>query len=133
LSPPAISPLPRVIGFNYCSRLGKAGWQPDHFAGRKSSLSRTLLLKKAAQADAVIVVRKTFPGFYPRLLRSAAKILIFDSDDAIFVRSNGDPPRTRMKRFQRLVAERRKRCLGILSGAEHWLIAERIVGTIACA
>lgn len=93
----------RYRALHYFSHLRQAGWQPEYFALRQNPLRRALLLKKAAEADAVVVLRKTFSGFYPKLLRSVAKILIFDFDDAIFMRSNGEPSRTRMKRFARLV------------------------------
>src|SRR5688500_18523687 len=93
----------RYRALNYFSHLRQAGWQPEYFAVRQSPLRRALLLKKAAEADVVVVVRKTFSGFYPKLVRSAAKILIFDFDDAIFMRSTGEPSLTRMKRFERLV------------------------------
>ncbi|MGH7853980.1 MAG: glycosyltransferase family 4 protein [Candidatus Binatia bacterium] len=93
----------RYRALNYFSHLRHAGWQPEHFAVRQNPFRRALLLKQAAEADAVVVLRKTFSGFYPKLLRSAAKILIFDFDDAIFMHSNCEPSRTRMKRFARLV------------------------------
>jgi hypothetical protein len=93
----------RYRALNYFSHMRQAGWQPEYFALRQNPLTRALLLKKAAEAHAVVVLRKTFSGFYPKLLRSAAKILIFDFDDAIFMRSNCEPSRTRMKRFERLV------------------------------
>ena len=93
----------RYRALNYFSHLRQAGWQPEYFAVQQSPLRRALLLKKAAEADVVVVLRKTFSGFYPKLVRSAAKILIFDFDDAIFMRSTGEPSRTRMKRFERLV------------------------------
>ena len=92
----------RYRALNYFSYLRQAGWS-QHFVVGRNPLRRSLLLKKAAEADAVVVVRKTFSGFYPRLLRRAARILVFDLDDAIFMRSNCEPSRTRMKRFERLV------------------------------
>jgi glycosyltransferase involved in cell wall biosynthesis len=97
------SPSTRYRALNYFSHLRRAGWQPEHFAVGGNPFKRALLLKKAAEADAVVVLRKTFSGVYPKLLRSAAKILIFDFDDAIFMRSNCEPSRTRIKRFERLV------------------------------
>jgi glycosyltransferase involved in cell wall biosynthesis len=97
------SPSARYRALNYFSHLRRAGWQPDHFAVGRSPLRRALLLKKAAAAEAVVVLRKTFSGFYPKLLRRAAKILIFDFDDAVFMRSNGEASRTRMTRFVRSV------------------------------
>lgn len=93
----------RYRALNYFSHLRHAARQPEHFAVGANPLRRALLLKKAAEADAVVVMRKTFSGFYPRLLRRVAKILIFDFDDAVFMRSTCEPSRTRMKRFARLV------------------------------
>lgn len=93
----------RYRALNYFSRLRAAGWQSEHFAVGGNPLFRALLLKKAAEADAVVVLRKTFAGIFPRLLRRAARILIFDFDDAIFMRSNGEGSPTRMKRFARSV------------------------------
>lgn len=54
---------------------------------------------KANQADTVIVLRKTFPFIFTKILRFVSKTLIFDLDDAIFCRSDGNPSKTRMKRF----------------------------------
>ena len=93
----------RYRALNYFSHLRRAGWEPEHFAVGESPLRRGLLLKKAAEADAVVVLRKTFAGFYPKLLRRAARILVFDFDDAIFMRSNSDPSATRLRRFAGLV------------------------------
>ena len=93
----------RYRALNYFSHLRQAGWEPEHFAVGKNPLRRALLLRKTAEADAVVVLRKTFSGFYPKLLRRAAKVLIFDFDDAIFMRSNGESSTTRLKRFARLV------------------------------
>ena len=84
-------------------------------------MKRALLLKRAAQADVVVVLRKMFSGFYPKLLRRAAKILIFDFDDAIFMRSSGEPSRGRMKRFARAIAA----CDQVWAGNDYLAAAAR--------
>ncbi|MEL0082016.1 MAG: glycosyltransferase family 4 protein, partial [Gammaproteobacteria bacterium] len=60
-------------------------------------------LAAARAADGVLVLRKTFGPLATWLLRRAAKKLLFDFDDAIFVASNGQPSTTRNRRFVRMV------------------------------
>jgi glycosyltransferase involved in cell wall biosynthesis len=55
--------------------------------------------RKAGTADVVVVLRKTFPAPFLRLLRYRARRLVFDFDDAIFCATDGSPSITRMRRF----------------------------------
>jgi glycosyltransferase involved in cell wall biosynthesis len=123
----------RYRALNYFSHLRQAGWEPEHFAVGKSPLRRALLLRKTTEADAVVVLRKTFSGLYPKVLRRAANVLIFDFDDAIFMRSNGEPSRTRMKRFARSV----EGCDQVWAGNEYLAASARLhnpnVATLATA
>jgi len=98
------SPSTRYRALNYFSELRSAGWQPEHFSVGQNPFRRALLLRRAAQADVVVVLRKMFSGLYPKLLKSAAKSLTFDFDDAIFMRSSGESSQGRMKRFARALA-----------------------------
>jgi glycosyltransferase involved in cell wall biosynthesis len=79
--------------------LEDAGWQPQHFTDHRSVLSRLQLLAKAREADAVVIVRRTFGYFYARLLRQSTKKLIFTFDDAIFAKSDGSRSAGRENRF----------------------------------
>jgi glycosyltransferase involved in cell wall biosynthesis len=76
---------------------------PEHLAVVRNPLTRVVLLRNAMRADAVVVLRKVFPSSYVTLLRKAAKRLIFDFDDAIFLRSNGQPSPRRARRFAHMV------------------------------
>lgn len=93
----------RYRALDYFPYLREAGWIPEHVSASSNPLARLALLRSAAQADAVVVLRKVFPAFYVKLLRQAAKHLIFDFDDAIFVRSNGSPSHRRSRRFAHIV------------------------------
>lgn len=92
----------RYRALNYFASLKEAGWTPEHIEAERNPFKRLALLRKAKQADVVVVLRKTFSGLYLRLLRSAARHMIFDYDDAIFVRSSGKSSRTRLNRFRRM-------------------------------
>lgn len=93
----------RYRALAYFPYLREVGWTPEHLPAGGSPLARMALLRSAAQADAVVVLRKVFAGSYVTLLRRATKRLIFDFDDAIFLRSNGRSSFRRAKRFARIV------------------------------
>ncbi|MFQ5544524.1 MAG: glycosyltransferase family 4 protein [Acidiferrobacterales bacterium] len=93
----------RYRALNYFPYLRDAGWVPEHFAAAQNPFHRLALLRTAASADVVVVLRKTFSLPYLRMLRVAAKRLIFDFDDAIFVRSDGRASRMRNSRFLRML------------------------------
>lgn len=97
------APSTRYRALNYFPYLRNAGWVPEHFAAGQNPLHRLALLRRAASADVVVVLRKTFSPPYLRMLRVAAKRLIFDFDDAIFVRSDGRASRMRNSRFVRML------------------------------
>jgi glycosyltransferase involved in cell wall biosynthesis len=77
----------------------EAGVRACHVTTSKSPLSYLETLRKAATADVVIVLRKTFPLPYLWLLRKLSRRLVFDFDDAIFCNTDGTPSKTRMSRF----------------------------------
>ena len=62
------------------------------------------LLAMASDADLVFIQRKLFSRGLIRLLKRICNKIVFDFDDAIFCRSNGQPSPTRMKRFQATIA-----------------------------
>ncbi|MDX1375380.1 MAG: glycosyltransferase family 4 protein [Burkholderiales bacterium] len=103
----------------YYPYLRARGWAVSECVAGANPLARLTLLAQAARADVVVVLRKTFSAPYAWLLRAAARRLVFDFDDAIFVRSSGAPSRLRMRRFARMAA----RCDHVFAGnaylAEH--------------
>ncbi len=75
------------------------GWQPTHITDRRTLPVRWQILRAAAQADAVVIVRRTYGPVFARLLRQVSRQLIFTFDDAIFAKSNGDRSPGRERRF----------------------------------
>lgn len=61
-------------------------------------------LNAARKADAVVLLRKTFPYPVFWLLRKFSRKLFFDFDDAIFCNTDGTDSKTRMSRFGATVA-----------------------------
>ncbi len=93
----------RYRALNYFSLLKAAGWQTKHMSAHQKPLQRLRILHAASKADVVVIVRKTFAPIFLKMLRSVCKRLVFDFDDAIFVRSNGEYSRLRSKRFNRMI------------------------------
>ena len=93
----------RYRALTYFPYLQATGWNPVHIAADKSFVRRMQILQRAAKADVVVILRKTFSPFFIYLLRRSAGILVFDFDDAIFLRSNGQASSLRMKRFRRMM------------------------------
>jgi hypothetical protein len=79
----------RYRAFNYYPYLEQAGWRPSHMTAAQGPLQRLQILRRAREADVVVILRKTLSPPFLYLLRKVARRLVFDFDDAIFVRSNG--------------------------------------------
>jgi glycosyltransferase involved in cell wall biosynthesis len=109
------APSTRYRALAYFHLLKANGWQPFHIAARGDPLSRLKLLRSACRSDVVVILRKTFSVPFLRLLRSCCKRLVFDLDDAVFLRSNGKPSRTRHNRFARVA----RHCNQIWVGNEY--------------
>lgn len=103
----------------YYPYLRERGWEVVEWAASANPIARLKLLAQAARADVVVLLRKTFSAPFARLLRMASRRLVFDFDDAIFVRSSGAPSRLRLRRFARMVA----RCDHVFAGNAY--LAER--------
>ena len=97
------APSTRYRAMAYFDRLRSDGWTPVHLTARRSLTSRLRLLKAAASADVVVVLRKTFGLSYIKLLRKFSRRLIFDFDDAIYCQSDGRFSRSKLNRFKRAV------------------------------
>lgn len=98
----------------YLDVLRKNGWRPIHLTVH-GTLSRFKLLHRAAHADVIVILRKTFSIPYLYLLHLCSKHIVFDLDDAIFCRSNGSTSRTLMRRFAQVA----RRCQQIWAGNEY--------------
>ena len=67
-------------------------------------LPRIKLLGIANQAEVVVILRKTFGLSFLRLLRLCSKNLVFDLDDAVFCRSDGEPSKSRQMSFEKVIS-----------------------------
>jgi glycosyltransferase involved in cell wall biosynthesis len=81
-------------------RLQSEGAETAHI-DETSGLAKLSLLRRANDFDLVFVQRRLLPGW---LLAAIRKPMVFDFDDAIFCRSNGEISRRRLRRFRRMVA-----------------------------
>ena len=90
----------------------EAGFEPAHVTASGGLRATLNMLRLAARADVVVVLRKTFPAPLLWLLRRAARRLVFDFDDAIFCSTDGTPSPTRMARFAAMA----RACDRILAG-----------------
>lgn len=81
-----------------------AGYLPVHVTASGGVFPIIGMLLQARHADAVIILRKTFPSVILRLLRLCSRRLLFEFDDAIFCNTDGSSSSTRMSRFSAMVS-----------------------------
>jgi hypothetical protein len=91
----------------FAPALAAAGWQLEPWPRRGGLSEFAAMLRAIRAADAVIVQRRLFSGTKAWLIRRAARVLVFDFDDAIYCRDSNasraaaDP--VRMARFRRII------------------------------
>ncbi len=110
----------RYRALSYFSTLQENGWSVAHMGLHEGLAGKIAILQAARSSDVVVLLRHglVFP-FLP-LLRKCSRKLVFDFDDAVFLKSSGRPSTVRAKRFDRTVAL----CDRIWAG-NHYL-AERV-------
>lgn len=89
--------------FNYFPYLTKNGWAPSHLKVHVKLTDKIKILKEARQAEVVVVLRHAFGFPMLQLLRHAARRLVFDFDDAIFLKSDGNLSSGRARRFKNML------------------------------
>lgn len=113
------SPSTRYRSLQYASLYKSNGWEFKHLEDKKNFASRLSILKEARKSDVVVILRRTYSRFFFSLIRYFSKYLIFDFDDAIFQKSNGQVSQKRKKSFVYTI----NRCNQIWAGnsylAEH--------------
>ncbi len=92
----------RYRALNYFERLRGDGFEPSHYTIGTGVVALLPLLRVLRRAAVVVVLRRTLDPLSARLLRAVSRRLVFDLDDAIFVRSNGMPSRQREHAFARM-------------------------------
>ncbi len=88
---------------HYFPFLERAGFKPEHINTKGGLIKKFRILYKVKKADAVVVARKTFTWPFRSLVHRCSKNLIFDFDDAIFVRSSGEKSVLRQSRFKAML------------------------------
>lgn len=81
-----------------------ADWHTAHVTHDGSLGAWRDILRQARSADVVVILRRTFRWPWLNLLRRASRTLVFDFDDAIFVRGSGEASASKLARFGRTVA-----------------------------
>jgi hypothetical protein len=88
----------------FAPSLAEAGWRLESLVLARNVLPALAELGKIALADAVVLQRHLLPWWRIELIRRAARLLLFDFDDAVFFRDSNHRrgPRSgrRMRRFR---------------------------------
>lgn len=108
----AISEGPEFVCYRYrlaafADVLRVAGWDLELLPRPRAAGEFAAALRRAREADAVVVQRRLFGWLKAAIIRRCAKILIFDVDDAVYDRDSNDPRPARAPRrwrgFRRMV------------------------------
>jgi glycosyltransferase involved in cell wall biosynthesis len=91
----------------FAPHLNRSGWSLSAQSLDAGSLGRFFRLTRASQYDSVILQRRLLPGWQVRALRSFARHLVYDFDDAVGFRDSydrrGPQSRWRSRRFAQTV------------------------------
>ncbi len=114
----------------YRDAFATAGWQLELVPVPKRPFARMGLLRRLRSADAVLIQRKLIPRLEVNLLRRAVRRLLFDFDDAVWLRDSYSPkgldaPR-RARRFATVVYDADR----VIAGNDY-LAAEARIHTTA--
>jgi len=111
------NPSTRYRVLPLATRLREMGHDVNICSSEFSFGNRINILNLARTSDVVVIQRKLFGAVYFRLLRAYSSKLIFDLDDAIFLRSDGTPSQRRMDGFERTL----RACNAVWAG-NHYLM-----------
>jgi glycosyltransferase involved in cell wall biosynthesis len=92
------APSTRYRALAFVPLFEQAGWQVDHVEANEFGQ----VLDRAKQADVTIVLRRRFGPIAAGRLRRAAKRLIYDIDDGVFIKADGSPSAKRRRGFDRM-------------------------------
>lgn len=103
----------------FAPALASGGWSLESRPRRRGLREFAAMLRAISAADAVVVQRRLFSAAKAWLIRRAARVLVFDFDDAIYCRDSNAcraaADLVRLARFQRMV----RLADGCLAGSEH--------------
>ena len=104
ISKRASAPSTRYRALQYGDLFEDSGWIFTHITDNRSLKTRIQILKEAKRANVVVLVRKTYSYPFLKLLRLACDYLVYDFDDAVFQKDQGQGSRQREKNFNRVVS-----------------------------
>jgi glycosyltransferase involved in cell wall biosynthesis len=104
ISKGAASPSTRYRALQYAAMFEHRGWTFKHREDDRSFATRRGILYEAAHADVVVILRRTYSYPFFKLLRLSSKYLVFDYDDAIFQKDQGQGSKSRERSFRRSVS-----------------------------
>jgi hypothetical protein len=89
----ALTEAPNHVCYRYrieafAGALNERGWTLESLPLEPKTFARSGQLRAASGADVVILQRKLLPLWQLRMLRRAAKVLVYDFDDALFCRDS---------------------------------------------
>lgn len=100
----AESPSTRYRALQYAAMFEAGGWVFKHIVDNRSLATRKSILFEAAHSDVVVILRRTYSYPFFKLLRFASKYLVFDYDDAVFQKDQGQRSKSRERSFTRSVS-----------------------------
>ncbi len=96
-------PSTRYRARHFEDLLSQDGWGVKYITASGSFLNKIRTLQYAHSADVVVVLRKNFSFFYFKLLRLVSNHLLYDFDDANFLKPDGSASKTRYSSFKRFM------------------------------
>ncbi len=84
-------------------RLEELGYQTSVHDAANGIIGKIGLLSDVKKSDLVFIQRKLFSPWFVRYIRRSCRHLVFDFDDAIFSKSNGDASPGRLARFRQMI------------------------------
>jgi len=88
----------------YQHHFEKAGWRFLELPCNDGFWARLKILQRARQYRWVVIQRKLFGPIFLKLLKRANPNLVFDFDDAIFLKSSGQASKKRQRSFNRTMS-----------------------------
>jgi hypothetical protein len=95
----------RYRALQYFDCLRESGWHPQEMKVSGSVANYRAAIQAVCKADVVVVLKKPFTPVFRWFLRREAKRLVFDFDDAIYVRDSGAISASRLKQFQKMLTQ----------------------------
>ncbi len=118
----------RYRALQYFDCLRKDGWVPHEMQASGSVANYLAALRAARRVDVVVVLKKPFRPVFRYMLRWVACRLVFDFDDAVYVRDNGEDNPRQLVQFQKMLSQ----CDDVWAGNAQLLAAAQPFAERSC-